>query len=421
LYPDKKYRNFVWKNIKQALGGKKQDYTEFIITCKDKSTRVVNFHTSFFDRGLIIQLIDITERKKAEEALRISEEKYRSLVDNVSEGIIVTQDRMIKFLNPRVIEVGGYSEKELASRPFIEFIHPEDRKRMMEYYLKRLKGKEAPNIYSFRIVDKRGNARWIENKVVLSTWNNKPAALSLISDITERKRAEEEIEGQQKMLKQFSRRILAVREEEKKNFSNNLHDEIGSMVISLGSNLLIAEEQIKDNDLQGALKSLNKNRDLLKEAARNLKKIARNVRPPNLDKASLQKALRELFLAASRETGLKIDFSSNIRHRKLHSDLKTALYRITQEALSNIVTHADARKVKVGLYFQKNRLKFKIFDDGKGFDSKKSLQKTKNVRIGIRGMEGRIEHLGGAFTIKTAPKRGTKISITLPLRRGEGG
>lgn len=89
LYPDEKYRDFVWKNISQALEGNEQDCTEFIITCNNGSTKVVDFKTSFFQSGLIIQMIDITDRKRAEEALRESEEKYKSIISESPIGISI--------------------------------------------------------------------------------------------------------------------------------------------------------------------------------------------------------------------------------------------------------------------------------------------------------------------------------------------
>ena len=138
-------------------------------------------------------LSDITERKQAEESLRISEERYRLLVENANEGIMVFQDGMLKFINPEMLELTGYSREELTSMSFVEMIQQEDQHTVMEEHYRRLRGEKLPQIYEFRFVDKKGNVRWAEGNVIAVTWEGKPATLSFLSDITERKRAEETI------------------------------------------------------------------------------------------------------------------------------------------------------------------------------------------------------------------------------------
>ena len=138
--------------------------------------------------------VDITERKQAEEALRTSEEKYRTLVENANEAIVVAQDGMLTFVNRMAGEITGYSEQELTSRPFPEFIHPEDRDMVVSRHLSRFKGDVSQSRYSFRLTTKNGSIRWVEIDAVLIDWNGKPATLNFLSDITERKRAEQELQ-----------------------------------------------------------------------------------------------------------------------------------------------------------------------------------------------------------------------------------
>ena len=107
---------------------------------------------------------DITDRKKAEEALRESEEKYRLVVENASEAIFVAQDGMIKFVNPKTLELIGDSEQELTSRPFTEFIHPDDRAMVVDRHERRIRGQHPPSVYAFRIIDKFGNIRWVRDQ-----------------------------------------------------------------------------------------------------------------------------------------------------------------------------------------------------------------------------------------------------------------
>jgi PAS domain S-box-containing protein len=131
------------------------------------------------------------ERKRVEEVLRISGAKYRALIDNANEIIVVVQDNISKFSNLKAVEVTGYSQEELTSRPFVEFIHPDDRQIAIENYSRRLIGDESTHVAPVRILDKLGKVRWMDFSWSTLTWEGRPALLYLINDITEWKKVEE--------------------------------------------------------------------------------------------------------------------------------------------------------------------------------------------------------------------------------------
>lgn len=132
------------------------------------------------------------EGKKAEQALRENEEKYRTVVENANEAIVVAQDDMVKFANPEAVRLIGYTEDEIYSRPFIEFIHPDDRKMIYVGYLQNLKGKGI-GVVDFRLVSKDGSIRWAYPDSTAITWEGRPATLNFLTDITERKQIEQEL------------------------------------------------------------------------------------------------------------------------------------------------------------------------------------------------------------------------------------
>ena len=133
---------------------------------------------------------DVTDRKLAEIALRESEERFRNLFDNANESIFVIHDGRIIFANPKIVEIGGYSKEELAAKPFLEFVHPDDRALVGRQHMQRLKGEELKETYAFRILTKDGSARWMEINASLITWDNQPADLVFLSDITGRRKTE---------------------------------------------------------------------------------------------------------------------------------------------------------------------------------------------------------------------------------------
>jgi PAS domain S-box-containing protein len=171
------------------------------------------FHNSYFPvkaktgeaTGVAIFAQDITERKRAEEAVAKSEKEYRTLFENASIGIVVGQDQMFRFVNPQMEKLLAYKQSELTSRSIIDFFHPDDRNIIQERHEKRLKGESVPDVYNTRMVDRYGSTKWVEVKAVPIQWDDRPAALGFITDITERKRAEEELNRNVEELERFNK------------------------------------------------------------------------------------------------------------------------------------------------------------------------------------------------------------------------
>jgi PAS domain S-box-containing protein len=148
--------------------------------------------------------IELDERKRTEEALRVSEEKHRLVVENANEAIVVAQDGHIKFFNSKLMEfTTGYLPEELIHTPFTAFIHPEDRPMVMERHLKRLKGEVCPQVYTFRILDKGGRVTWVEINAIRINWEEKPAILFFLSDISERKQAQDRLAESEQRYRQL--------------------------------------------------------------------------------------------------------------------------------------------------------------------------------------------------------------------------
>ena len=133
----------------------------------------------------------IEELKQIQKALMESEEKYRLLVENANEAIVVIQDGELRFFNRRTEVLSGYTQSELRKRSFLELIHPDDQKEVLNRYIKRLQGEAVSNRNVFRIVDANGQVRWAEASTVMIQWQDHPAILNFLTDISERKRAED--------------------------------------------------------------------------------------------------------------------------------------------------------------------------------------------------------------------------------------
>ena len=156
---------------------------------------------------------DISRRKAAERALAESEAKYRKVVENVNEGILVTAGGRILYANPKALALTGLDEETAKSKPFIEFIHPEDRERVLTNHMRRLRGEPVENYYQFRVLHIEGQERWLEISAVVFEWQNAPATLNFLTDVTQRRQAEEEIRSalaRERELSELKSRFVAV-------------------------------------------------------------------------------------------------------------------------------------------------------------------------------------------------------------------
>jgi len=177
----------------------REDGAKFL--AEARSTIVLDGHGK--PQALLAIAQDITNRKRAEDALRESERRYETVVKNAGEGIVVAQDGVLQYANPYVEATFGRSREEMVSRLFIEFVHPDDRERVKDIYQRRLKGEQIPPFYEIRVIDKHGDTRWVENNGILIEWNGKPATLNFLRDITERKKTEDALRKSEQQYRRF--------------------------------------------------------------------------------------------------------------------------------------------------------------------------------------------------------------------------
>ena len=198
ILTDESKTHFIERMTKVFSGEKVPETIEYKIKGKNEREFWVALNTKLvyengFPKGATAVVHDITERKLAEEALRRSEEKYRLLVDNANDGVFIAQNGRIKFPNPKMIQILGYSADELAEIHYLELVHPDDR-----VIIDRVKGKKATDgemasIYSIRVRSKTGKGIWAQISSVPIYWDERPATLNFVRDITYQRIAEDEL------------------------------------------------------------------------------------------------------------------------------------------------------------------------------------------------------------------------------------
>jgi len=189
-----------WLSDTLALRFEKNELVDALQKAHNELEARIEERTSELSQANDLLRQEILERKRIEEALRESEDKYRILVNRAGEGIFMARDGKPAFVNPACTELTGYSEEELLSRPFLELIHPDDRERIRENYAQRLNGERVPDSYSFRVLTKDGAVKWMRINAVLASWAGGPAVLGMVTDINEQKRVEEELNQREQFL-----------------------------------------------------------------------------------------------------------------------------------------------------------------------------------------------------------------------------
>lgn len=197
LHPDDLDR--AARDAINILSGEPLIYSTYRFFTKDGTTIYgeasgVPFYRDGRISGVISVAREITERMKSEEALRVSEEKYRLVVENSREAIFLVQDGKIRFANRKTSELSGYSLEKFNSSPVSAFVHPEDMNMVWENHCGRIFSGKLPGAHCFRVFDPEGNIRWAEANSVSVVWEGRPATLAFLLDVTEQKRVEEEKE-----------------------------------------------------------------------------------------------------------------------------------------------------------------------------------------------------------------------------------
>ncbi|HZE72851.1 MAG TPA: PAS domain S-box protein [Pyrinomonadaceae bacterium] len=345
---------------------------------------------------------DITESKRWQERLRQSEEKYRELVENINDIIYSTDENgVITYISRSVEWASGVSASEIIGKPFTKFLHPDDVSRTVESFHRSARGESEP--LEFRILDKAGQIRWLrKSSQPLFRDERFVGTRGLISDVTDRKQAEE-------ARKQLQRRLVTAQEDERRRLSRELHDHMGQSLAAL----MLGLKSLTDS---GEFPSSGRDRlqqlqTLTSQLAQETHSLARDLRPSALDDLGLHTALSNYVEEWSERSGVQADFHSNgLIKERLPAHIETAVYRLVQEALTNVLKHAQATNVSVIVEYRGNRLRVIVEDDGCGFDAEAMMKApAKERRLGLLGMQERVALLGGLLDVESTPTVGTTV------------
>ena len=262
------------------------------------------------------------------------------------------------------------------------------------------------------------SGRWIRSGIYpigRLTQDGRSIYFHTISDITDRKQAEDQLKASREQLRELSRYLESVREEERTKMAREIHDELGQTLTALKIDLSWLTRRLP-HEQELLLKKTESMYELVDGAIQTVKRISTELRPGVLDDLGLADAIEWQTQEFGKLTDIKSKFSASPEGIVLDRDRSTAVFRICQEALTNIVRHAKATRVSVSLRRGPDRLSLRISDNGKGIEESQILDPR---AFGLIGMRERARFWGGEVKISGAPSKGTVVAVSIPLARRE--
>jgi len=362
---------------------------------------------------------EISKRKKAELELRESEYKFKMLFNSANDAVFVTQLSPEKSYGD-FIEVNdiacnrlGYTKEEfllLSPSGIISQKSINDFNIVMDRLLQ-----EGHVIYDtvYRAKDKKLFP--VEVNSHLFKFNDKLTVLSIARDITERKQAEEKLKISSNLLRELAIHLQTVREEERTLIAREIHDELGQVLTVLKIQLSLLGNKLNPDQIS-LKEKINLLSNLIDQSVESVQKISAKLRPTILDELGLNAAIEWQTEEFEKLTNIKCSLVMPKDDLKLSSNKSTAIFRIFQEALTNIARHSEADKVNISLLTDQLNLNLEITDNGRGI----SIEQIKDFKsLGIHGMEERAMVFGGQVTFDSFSGKGTKVKVEIPINQAK--
>ena len=412
------HHEWAQQQMQRALAGEKQPPFEDRFVRLDGSSVPVEIAASLLTwqgwPALQVVVRDVTERKRAEESLRESEERFRSLVENATIGIYrTTPQGRILMANPAVVAMlKCESLEELLARNLEEHgFEPGYPRQAFRERIERdgeVRGLEAA------WTRQDGSAVFVRESahVVRGESGNVLYYDGIVEDITERRQAEETLQRSRDQLRALTARVQRVREEERTRVAREIHDELGQDLTAIKIDLSSLSQEFSADKKQQCESILK----LVDETIQSLRRISTELRPAILDAAGLVAAIEWAVEEFGARTGTKCRLDLPPDDVVIDQERATALFRILQETLTNVARHANATEVKVRLAKADGTLTLEVHDNGKGVGR---AQLSHSASLGILGMRERALVLGGKLTITGGPGKGTTVRVQIPDVRHE--
>lgn len=405
---DLKSKPIVFGGIKKGFAV----HDERRIKRKDGSAMSVELNSKMMPDGNVMVIgRDITERKKAQEQILREKQLSNDIIDSIPGVFFLrTNDKFLRW-NKKFEEITGYTTEEISSlEPITAFYSGDDLEKLKKFFNKlddnnSLITEAMPSTKAGIKIPYYMNARIIN-------YEGQRCIICTGIDISDRKKAEQELQESYKEIRTLTEHLQNIREEERKHMAREIHDELGQQLTVMKMDISWINKKITGST-DAAMKEKTKElMALLDQTVKTVRRISSELRPSLLDDLGLTAAMEWQLHEFGRRSGIKTSLEVPQSDTELSDNYKTGLFRIFQESLTNVVRHSNASQVNVTLSQTGNKLILSITDDGEGFDKQKIAEKK---TLGILGMKERTSMIGGSYEIASTPGKGTKVVVTIPL------
>jgi signal transduction histidine kinase len=363
---------------------------------------------------------DITQRKQAEEALEIAHEFQQSIIDGVADPImVINSDYKIMMANRAAREFSTGGSDAFGAMNCYELSHHRKSPCSGNEHpcpLQDVQKAGQPVTVVHEHFQANGERRYVEvvASPLLKTDGGFQGIIESLRDITDRKKAEEAILRHTERLKALAAQLAEVEDAERQRLARELHDRVGQNLTALGINLNIIQMQLSD-DLSGSVHyHLDDSLSLVELTAERIRDVMADLRPPVLDDYGLVAALRWYGEKISRRIDIPITVAGEEPDPRMNPRVENALFRITQEALTNVAKHAQASNAKISVEMEGDLLRLSVMDDGIGFDPQNLSESDEGQGWGLLSITERAEAVGGQVWIDSSSDQGTTVTVEVP-------
>jgi PAS domain S-box-containing protein len=367
-------------------------------------------------QGIFAAARDITERKRAEEALRAASLYTRSLIEASLDPLVtISRDGKVMDVNSATELITGVPREQLIGSDFSDyFTEPEKAREGYQQVFKMGSVRDYPlsiRHTSGHITDVLYHATPYRNET-----GEVQGAFAAARDITKRKRAEDALKESENRLRHLSSQLLTVQENERKRIAREIHDGIGQILTAIKFKVEDITQQMSKGKVYVKEKSLEPIIPLIQESIEEVRRIQMDLRPSTLDDLGIL-ATTDWFCREFEKiySTIHIEKLININENEVPAHLRTAIFRVMQEALNNIAKHSKADLVHLSLQKTDGTIELAIQDNGQGFNLMEVLSVEGSKRgLGLTSMRERTELSGGSFVIESTRGRGTVIRALWP-------
>lgn len=362
---------------------------------------------------------ELAERQRALSALSESERQLNHALEAGRIGLWSWELATLKtYFSPRWKAQLGYADHEIPNRlaEWFDRCHPDDAARMLDLRTRYLADSWSDYSVEYRLRHRDGTWRWFLLRAELDhdEQGNPVCMRGSQIDITEIKERQAELDHATARLQQLSRRLIEIQEAERRHLARELHDEIGQVLTATKMHLQSAALHPEPDRIAGQFQDAVA---LIDNLFVQIRSLSLDLRPPLLDDLGLERALHWLTeRQQARASTPRIILHTDASMARCDPAIETSCFRIAQEALTNVIRHAQANTVTLTLEEENGALRLSVRDDGCGFDTEAArLRAERHGNLGLIGMQERLILVGGAFTLRSAPGRGTLVEAIFPL------